>query len=281
MCADAGLEYGRAFGTRHTVLVDTGGFVGGRQTHFEATVLPALHQLGRRHIDHVIVSHSDADHAAGLVDLIAKFPNVRVWLGGNAEAPSSAQASACQAGEHWQLDEAHFSFLHPAAASFERPLIAEEDNDLSCVLLVQLGQTTILFPGDIERHGEQKLLSRLRSASNKAPDGPHVTDELTPTPAALGHSLTVLLAPHHGSITSSSQAFVDAWRPEHVVFPAGHLNRLGFPHAKVRMRYKIRGSTLYETGRDGALRFEFGPGGLLTEPTRYRTKHRRLWHASL
>ena len=96
---------------------------------------------------------------------------------------------------------------------------------------------------------------------------------------ALQERITVLVAPHHGSRTSSTSEFVQGWSPEHVVFPAGHHNRLGFPHDGVRMRYKEIGSVPYVTGRDGAVQFQFGPSGLLTDPSRYWDENGRLWHS--
>jgi len=153
-----------------------------------------------------------------------------------------------------------------------------DDNDQSCVLLVQMGRSTILFPGDIEMHGERSLLVRvmLNELIKNRTDVNSKT--ATDKRFALGRPLTVMLAPHHGSRTSSGDAFVDAWEPEHIVFPAGHRNRLGFPHDAVLMRYKIRGSEPYVTGRDGAIRFVLGPFGLTEPPTRYWVKNRRLWH---
>jgi len=173
-----------------------------------------------------------------------------------------------------------FSFLHPAGSDIEERLIGEDvsDNDQSCVLLVQLGKSTALFPGDIEKAGEALLLSRIESPKlvKKRTDKKPKTAQLKPL--ALAEPLTLLVAPHHGSRSSSTNEFIDAWQPEHVVFPAGHKNRLGFPHDDVLMRYKIWGSEPYVTGRDGAIGFFLGPNGLTRSPTRYWLEHRRLWH---
>jgi len=80
----------------------------------------------------------------------------------------------------------------------------------------------------------------------------------------------LLVAPHHGSATSSTAEFVEFTRPEHVVFAVGWANRYGFPEAAVVMRYKSVGSNIYQTDRSGALTFEFNDKGLVGPVRRYR-----------
>lgn len=264
----------------HAVLVDTGGTLGGGFTHWEATVLPALRQLGRAKITHVIVSHSDLDHSAGAEQLAAEFPEAEFWLGGVSAVANLPNAKRCVAGEHWRLDDVEFSFLHPARQAVESASIGQNvsDNDDSCVLLVQLGESTVLFPGDIEQRGEAILMQRLQHGASPENESVH-TPKTAPSQAlALRSRVTLLVAPHHGSRTSSTPEFVQGWFPEHVVFPAGYRNRLGFPHDGVRMRYKERGIVPYVTGRDGAVRFQIGRSGLLAAPSRYWDENRRLWH---
>jgi len=110
------------------------------------------------------------------------------------------------------------------------------------------------FPGDLERRGEALLLSRMASTD---------ADAAPLLPA------TVLIAPHHGSQTSSTAAFIEALQPQHVVFTAGYQNRLGFPHAEVRARYDRMGSETYTTGEDGAISFYLSELGLKQAPTRF------------
>jgi len=280
----------------HVVLVDTGGTLGSGQTHWQATVLPALRRLGRQRVDHVVISHSDSDHAAGAEEIAQNFPQATFWLGGVADLTADRvtvdKKRRCEAGQHWELDGVQFSFLYPSSLDVERELIGQnvDDNDSSCVLLVQLGHSTVLFPGDIERRGEAKLLARLLPQANwpgDTADYPVESGNIDPlhqaprgasAQLALKNRLTVLIAPHHGSRTSSTDLFVAAWRPEHVLFPAGHRNRLGFPHEEVLMRYNIGSSEPYITGRGGAILFKLGPLGLKAKPARYWVKHRRLWH---
>ena len=86
----------------------------------------------------------------------------------------------------------------------------------------------------------------------------------------------VLVAPHHGSKTSSSPAFVAAVAPRYVLFPIGYRNRYHFPNARVATRYRGAGAELLDSAADGAVSFLLGSGTLT--PERYRVTHRRYWH---
>ena len=232
-----------------TWLYDTGGRVSPSLSMLEAVVVPYLHTLGRRRVDTLVVSHPDSDHAAGTEDARRRWPGLRV-IAGARDADTPAEAIDCRAGQSETHDRVRFSFLHPAGHD------GGSENDASCVLLVHLGASRVLLSGDIERAGEARLIGRI------------------------GGSLpvTMMTAPHHGSRTSSSAALLRTFAPAHVVFPAGAANRYGFPHETVQMRYKAAGAVTHVTGRDGALRFGFGPDGLVGPPESWRGAARRFWH---
>lgn len=268
-----------------TMLFDTGGKVSPSLSMFESAVVPYLHSLGRRKIDRLVVSHSDEDHSFGLNDFISRYPEATITVGGDLQNAENPAGAACLAGQSWQMDGVHFSFLHPAADD------KVGDNDRSCVLLVHQGAARAMITGDIERAGELKLEQRLRLAGEKIAveqgvdhlDSP--STELFATNMAnedLASNATfhinLLIAPHHGSKTSSDSALLSRLRPEHVVFPAGYLNRYGFPHADVQMRYKLLGTKQYITGTHGSVAFSFGHAGLLAPPVTWLQRHRRFWH---
>jgi len=104
-------------------------------------------------------------------------------------------------------------------------------NNASVVLKAVYGDTSFLFTGDIMARGEQTLVTRFGDAL----------------------SSTVMVAPHHGSRSSSSQGLVNAVRPAVVVISAGAGNRFGFPHDEVVRRYRAAGSQLLCTGSHGAV----------------------------
>jgi competence protein ComEC len=125
-------------------------------------------------------------------------------------------------------------------------------NAMSCVLRVAGGGRSVLLTGDIEREQEQALV------------------------AANGTALQsdVLIAPHHGSKTSSSAPFLDAVRPRIAVFQAGYRNRFGHPAAEVLDRYRERGIAIVATPACGAWQWRAdGPA----EGTCEREVKRRYW----
>jgi len=113
----------------------------------------------------------------------------------------------------------------------------------------------VLLTGDIERLAEQKLLSRYRQ-------------ELTST---------VLIAPHHGSITSSSIAFITAVEPQYVLFSVGHRNRFGFPKQDIIDRYAKRDIKMLDTAKSGAIEISFNNSGIIINE--YRQMNKRFWHS--
>jgi len=236
---------------RSTWLYDTGGNLAPGYSMLEAVVVPYLHALGRRRVDVIVVSHPDSDHAAGLGDARERWPEARVIVGvPGGKMP--VDATPCRAGDSETHDGVRLSFLHPAAHD------TLDENDASCVLLVQQGSSRALLTGDIERAGERLLVERVGILS-----------------------VSVMTAPHHGSRTSSGPALLDAFAPAHVVFPAGYRNAYRFPHREVEMRYKTAGAVSHVTARDGALRFAFGPAGLVASPSSWHTTRHRFWHDML
>src|SRR5260364_128649 len=88
-------------------------------------------------------------------------------------------------------------------------------------------------------------------------------------------SATLLIAPHHGSRTSSTERFLDAVHPRAVVFQVGYRNPFHHPHPSVAARYAAHGILSYRSDRDGAVQVESFGHTLVVE--RYRVMHRRYW----
>lgn len=245
----------------HTLLVDTGGGRG-QFTRLQTDILPHLMSLGRRRVDHLVISHADQDHSAGLVPLVSRQPDVTVHASDEAHARGALQAagllrsttrlSTCEAGQGFDMGELRVDFLHPAAHD------RGSKNDRSCVTLVHGPGVRVLFPGDIESAGERQLLQRAGLLT-----------------------LDLLIAPHHGSDSSSTAAFVDAFSTGHVVFPSARRSYWGFPHAAVQMRYKLAGARLHHTGESGALVFRFRGVGKPPEVAALGHELRRLWRTPL
>jgi competence protein ComEC len=133
-----------------------------------------------------------------------------------------------------------------------------KNNDRSCVLSVEAGGRRVLLPADIERRAEEELLAAGREKL--------ATD--------------VLLAPHHGSRTSSAPEFVRAVAPRVVLFQQGYRNRHGHPHADVLQRYREIGANLYRSDRDGAVTVAIRADGTMSV-TPWRAVYRRYWQTEM
>ena len=87
----------------------------------------------------------------------------------------------------------------------------------------------------------------------------------------------IVVAPHHGSRSSSTADFTTATAPRWVVFTAGHRNRWGFPAPRVVTRWRDAGARTLETSATGSIEFEVRPGEPLAAPGRWRVDHHRFW----
>lgn len=233
----------------HTLIYDTGPAYGEQFDAGSVVVAPFLRKQGIAGVDRLVVSHDDNDHAGGSEGLVALFPP-RDWLAGEPGGERTSAARPCVAGESWHWDGIEFRFIHPAERS------TESGNNSSCVLLVSYRDQVILLPGDIETAVEHKL-----------------REELSVLPAGV----SVLVAPHHGSKTSSSSAFVSATKPRHVVFSAGYRHHFGHPNPKVVARYRAVRAQLWNTAEQGAIQFDWDHQGSLHVSTA-RSDERRYWY---
>ncbi|MEZ4321558.1 MAG: ComEC/Rec2 family competence protein [Myxococcota bacterium] len=181
-------------------------------------VRDALRRRGVRHLDVVIASHADADHAAGLLPVVTDLRVDALWIGRYA-------------GHEELLEAAHARGVEVRVL---RPAVVDgSDNDASLVVTAHSPWGSVLFAGDVEAAGE----------------------------AVLHAPATVLKVPHHGSDTSSSEAFLDRVRPVLAVASVGY-NRYGHPSRAVVDRYVARDIPLLRTDLDGTITVRLDPNGL-------------------
>lgn len=229
----------------HTLVYDTGARFSARFDAGRAVVVPYLRHAGVRQVDTLIVSHGDNDHIGGAASLRAMLPVDRVL---SSVPERLADAEPCHAGQNWEWDGVHFEMLHPSSDS---PLTG---NDRSCVLRVISAHGRVLLPGDIAARAERHLLSK------------HAAQ----LPAEL------LVVPHHGSKSSSTESFLDEVRPRLALLAIGYRNRYRHPHPQVVERYRQRAIPLIDSATAGAAEIRFDAGGI--EVHRYRDRQRRYWH---
>lgn len=228
----------------YALLYDAGPRFGDFDTG-ERIVLPSLRALNVRHLDLMLLSHADNDHAGGALAIQAGMPLRRVVSGEPQRLADALGAEACESGQSWQWNEVTFRLWQ-----WER---ARSGNQLSCVLQIEAAGERLLLTGDIDVQAERALMQA---------DFPLASHWL--------------LAPHHGSRTSSSQAFIDTVAAQHVLITRSRHNAFGHPHPQVLERYRAAGVEVHDTAIDGALHLRLGehvaPRGLRSEPRFWREK---------
>ncbi len=229
------------------MLVDGGGFsdnsifdVGARVT------APVLWRRKIKSVDILALSHPNTDHLNGLT-FIADHFNVQTLWSNNEPSDGLGYERFMEALERerihilnfetmpreYEIEGVRVRVLHPPRDFMEKRNEEpwRDSNNNSLVLQLQFGAISILFPGDIEARAETELVAlegdRLRS--------------------------TVLIAPHHGSKTSSSPLFLEKVNPEIVIISSGWRNRKSFPAPEVLERYEQRGCRVYRTHDSGAI----------------------------
>jgi competence protein ComEC len=267
----------------HALLFDAG--PGPESTHAgERVVVPFLQAQGVTALDTLVVSHADSDHSGGapaVLDAIevhqivaSLAPDHALWTQARQHG---VETLPCAAGQRWQWDGVEFTVLWPdagplhgkpnehccvlrvstvpaAAGGQAAPVDIEADADVADV---GAPRVAALLSADIEAPAERVLLGRDRGALRAQ----------------------VLVVPHHGSRTSSTEPFLDSIEPSIALFQVGYENRFHHPNAAVFERYKARGIELVRSDRDGAARVDVDPGahGAVLTLERYRDTQRRYW----
>jgi len=225
--------------TAHVLVVDVPGrkysrFNGG------TTVAAGLRAYGLAHIDVLMLSHAQSDHAGGVLRLLDSVRYVsELWL---ADVPANHAYDVMQKavlrvqqqggivrwlkqGDVLDIGSAKMHVLWPPQG-----YAPSNDNNTSLVCTLEMaGGKRILLSGDMEAPVEQALLNR---------------EGLQPH--------TLMLMPHHGSRTSSTVSFIKRVQPNIVIGQTGKNNHFGFPKGDVVQRYKDVGSDVWDTA-DGAV----------------------------
>lgn len=232
---------------QHLMVYDTGpAYVSGFNMA-DSVLIPYLRSRGYDRIDRLVLSNGDSDHAGGLsaLDQTLEIGDI---LAGDPER--GFRGNACRAGEGWHWDGVSFTILHPGGDDR-----FSQANDRSCVVQVSVGDRRILLPGDIEARAEGVLLAN------------HAKDLAS----------EIVIAPHHGSATSSSHPFVDAVDPDWVLISSGYRNSYGFPKGEVVARWRRQGAVILNTAETGAIQFRIPRGGQALEPLLSRRSNNRYW----
>ncbi|WP_415776158.1 DNA internalization-related competence protein ComEC/Rec2 [Shewanella oncorhynchi] len=228
------------------LVYDTGAAFGDDFSYAERVILPFLKAKGIQEIDYIVISHSDNDHAGGAPVLIEAYPKALVITDVAGFSGQDCRPRLIQ----WQ--GLSLNLLSPPQAL--------AGNNGSCVIRIDDDRQSLLLTGDIEKQIETSLLSRALSGEYELQS-------------------EVLVAPHHGSKTSSTEAFIDAVAPKLVLFPAGFANRWGFPKSTVVERYQQREIMGLTTGIEGQISVIFQQSE--REVKTYRGDLAPFWYNSL
>lgn len=251
------------------LVYDTGPYYSPQFNAGSGVVAPFIRRRGYTAVETLIVSHGDMDHAGGFFGLNNSLGIKQSLLApgyfdkvARLESTSDRNISQCHSKKSWswpvkdavyfERDRVYFDVLMPIRKHKSQAI--PDENNYSCVLLIRWRDQSILLAGDIEKSAESIFLKHYN---------------LPP--------VTVLLAPHHGSKTSSSKLFVDRLKPQHVVFSAGYRHHFGHPHIDVVNRYREMGSRLWNTASSGSISFEWNIDGELDILTARKHKYAYWW----
>ena len=186
----------------------------------ETVVSEYLWWRGLSEIDYVVATHGDADHIDGLNDVLKNFRVKAALVGPQTILETRTHVETIHAGDVMQFGEVEVSILWPPREG------GGSDNNNSVVLRIEFGERAILLTGDIEKAAETAL--RLSRAD-------------------------VVKVPHHGSKTSSTDAFVQATKPTFAIISVGRNSMFGHPHKEVVQRWRANGATVFTTGEYGTI----------------------------
>ncbi|MBW1649622.1 MAG: DNA internalization-related competence protein ComEC/Rec2 [Deltaproteobacteria bacterium] len=229
------------------MLIDGGGF--SDKSDFDAgksIVAPFLWKKKIRTIETIVLTHPDSDHMNGLTYIAENFFVKNLWSNNEAK-DTKGYKSFVNAVQNNNIKNINFQKLHGSNAmngvkldilypvknfaELKQKQLWRDTNNNSLVLKVKYGNFSFLFTGDIRKKAEKELV---KTAGSKLKS-------------------QIMLAPHHGSKTSSSDILLNAASPALVVISAGFNNRYGLPHTPVINNYKKRGYKILRTDINGAV----------------------------
>jgi competence protein ComEC len=241
------------------ILYDTGASYPSGFNLAESVVFPYLQYRGITTIDYLLLSHADNDHAGGLAFINKQMATNKISVNeikynqpledlGKYNFP---EIQSCKQGDDFTWQGLTFSVLWPA-------VIQDKENDNSCVINISDGKYNVLLTGDISRKVERLLVTNNELVIKLKAD--------------------VIVAPHHGSKTSSSIRFIKGVSPDAVIFSAGFMNRWKMPNKTVLKRYQQLKVNQYSTAEQGMIQIKVAEQSLKIES--YREDINPYWFAN-
>lgn len=237
------------------MLVDAGGMDSPRFNVGEGLVSAYLWHQNVLELERIIISHPQKDHMAGVRAVMANFPVKELWLGNYPDeeksSPELQRIIGMAAKKGVMIRRMDQPFKQDGIARIEAfvpnvdPGNSSAVNNRSLMVSITMGNHRFLFPGDIEAQGEKWFVEHYPNLK-----------------------YTVVVAPHHGSKTSSTPDFVSTLHAQHVVFSSGAVvgRDRNIPHPQVLARWKESGAQLWRTDRQGTIVWETDGQDLWFQP---------------
>ncbi len=231
----------------YTMLIDGGGFADNSAFDVGAAIVaPLLWRKKIRTVDTLILSHPNSDHLNGLIYIARHFQVKKVHTNNEVRNTLGYQnfmeviakkkiilPSFADMPRSHLINGVKLDFLYPPRSFLKR--IDKEKwrntNNNSLVVKASMGSTSFLFPGDIMAAAEKELVG-LAGRELKS---------------------TVLIAPHHGSRSSSSAVFLGEVNPEVIVISSGRQSRFKLPDPTILKKYQHYGYSIFRTDLNGAV----------------------------
>ncbi|MEO2257681.1 ComEC/Rec2 family competence protein [Paenibacillus amylolyticus] len=257
-------------------------------------VVPLLKKRGIHQLDAVIVTHADQDHAGGLQAVLEQIPVKRFMFNGttsgkdnfdkllNTAMERKIPLYAIQQGMSYKADkQTSLHFIAPDLAHMDVNVsgnlpISEYQNHDSVVFLMEMAGTSMLFTGDMDAAAEQDLLYMIQDGSLAAQFEQKGADigvtegvvkrvltrplQVDSNDASASVSIDVLKVAHHGSKTSSTEAWLQYWNAKTAVISAGVNNTYGHPNPGVMERLEATRSDIYRTDQMGEVQMRVKDG---------------------
>lgn len=226
------------FPGQEKMLIDGGGILFSSFDVGERVVSPFLWRKGIKKIDYLVLTHLHPDHLIGLLSIAQNFQLQEFWhthgypQRGHYQKlydllPEYVSKIKLYQGYSRAIQNVTIEALHPPRSGSR---FSAENNNQSLVLRISYGETSFLMTGDIEIEAEKEILkhnSKIQSL--------------------------VLKSPHHGSPSSSSEAFLNAVSPKLILISVGKNNPYGLPHKSTIQKYQNRHAAIYRTDLHGAI----------------------------
>jgi len=202
-------------------------------------IIPYLHYLKVEKLDGIVITHSHMDHIGALLKILQGFPVSKFYYPGyfhtssnNKKVAAFLEQSKTEVHVLKRGDTLEFekgvtaAVLHPPKEGWEP--YDDDLNNLSVVLRLTYGDVDFLLTGDAESKSEKEILKSKMVLKSE-----------------------FLKIGHHGSITATSEEFLDSVLPLYAVISAGVNNKFGHPHANVLKALRDRDVTILRTDESG------------------------------